>query len=274
MLYQASVRYERPGAVATRVDAGYLASPVGLGLFDANPRTNPTIAGHTSYFTPMLPFDAGGARTPAIASTYPLGTVVTLSAVRWDARAAIVNSAPVRSMIIGASTNPSATPVLEAGAGITPTTGLRLGVAFAHGAYLTADELAPTAAPGDRNLTLVGFEGDYAVRYTKLTGEFVRDRFTLAGDVAVAYAWFIQGTQTLTPRWFVAGRHEGTDAPVTGAGIVFRGQPRLLANELTAGYRVTRDVTVKASYYARQSYGRLTWDQQGGVQLVWQHRWW
>ena len=48
----------------------------------------------------------------------------------------------------------------------------------------------------------------------------------------------------------------------------------MLAGEVTAGYRATRDVTVKASYYARQPYGRLTWDHQAGVQLVWQRRWW
>ena len=30
-LYQANVRYERPGRIATRVDAGYITSPVGLG---------------------------------------------------------------------------------------------------------------------------------------------------------------------------------------------------------------------------------------------------
>ncbi len=273
-LYQANVRYERPGRIATRVDAGYITSPVGLGLFDANPRANPTIAGHTSYFIPMLPFDAGGPRVTAIASAYPLGAVATLSTDRWDARAAIVNSAPVRSFILGAPTNPRATAVFEAGAGITPTTGLRLGVSFAHGTYLTQDELARTAPAGDRDLTLVGFEGDYAFRYTKLTGEFIRDSFTTAAAPAIAYTWFIQGTQTLTPRWFVAGRHEGTSSPVAGTGAAFATQPRTLAAELTAGYRATRDITLKASYYARQPYGRLDWDQQGGIQIVWQRRWW
>lgn len=273
-LYQASLRYERSGPIATRVDAGYIASPLGLGLFDANPRANPTIAGHSSYFTPMLPFDAGGPRGPAIASTYPLGAVLTLSSTQWDARVAVVNSAPVRNFILGSSTNPSATPVFEAGAGITPTTGLRLGITFAQGAYLKEDELTPTAPRGDRDLTLVGFEGDYAVRYTKLTGEFVRDRLTMPGQVATAYAWFIQGTQTLSPRWSASGRYEATSAPVAGTGVVFRAQPRLLAGEVTAGYRATREITLKASYFARQSYGRLVWDQQGGLQVVWQRRWW
>jgi hypothetical protein len=273
-IYQANLRYERTGRVATRVDAGYIASPVGLGLFDANPRANPTIAGHASYFTPMLPFNPGGPRAPAIASSYPLGAMVTLSTARWDARAALVNSAPVRSYIVGGGSNPSATPVFEAGAGITPTTGLRLGVSFAHGAYLTADELAPAAGAGDRNVTLVGFEGDYAFRYTKLTGEFIRDDFTTPTQSAIAYTWFIQGTQTLTPRWYIAGRHEGTSSPVFGTGAAFAAQPRILAAELTAGYRAARDITLKASYYARQPYGRLDWDQQGGIQIVWQRRWW
>jgi hypothetical protein len=273
-LYQASLRYERAGRVATRVDAGYIASPVGLGLFDASPRANPTIAGHSSYFTPMLPFDAGGPRGPAIASAYPLGAVVTLSSVRWDARAALVNSAPVRSFIVGAVTNPRATPVVEAGAGLTPTTGLRLGVSFAHGAYLTQDELVRTAVAGDRDVTLVGFEGDYAFRYTKLTGEFIRDAFTTPAQGAIAYTWFIQGTQTVSPRWFIAGRHEGTSAPVAGTGVAFGAQPRMLAAELTAGFRAARDVTLKASYYTRQPYGRQDWDQQAGVQIVWQKRWW
>jgi hypothetical protein len=274
MLYQASLRYERQGPIATRVDAGYIASPVGLGLFDANPRTNPTIAGHASYFTPMLPFDAGGLRPLAIASTYPLGAALTLSATHWDARAAVVNSAPVRGWVLGANANPSTTPAFDAGAGVTPITGLRLGVAFSHGSFAEPEELNANAIPGDRTVTLVGFEGDYSVRYTKITGEFIHDWFDIPGRVAPARAWFIQGAQTLTPRWSIAGRHEGTLSPIAGSGIFFAAQPRLLANEVTAAYRATREFTIKGSYYARQIYGRTTWDQQGGVQLVWQRRWW
>jgi hypothetical protein len=256
------------------VEVGYMASPIGLGLFDANPRTNPTIAGHASYFTPMLPYDAGGPRGPAIASTYPLGGVVTVSSTRWDARAAVVNSAPVRSWVLGAATNPAETPVFEAGAGVTPMTGLRFGVSFAHGTFLKEEELSANARPGDHLVSLLAFEGDYAVRYTKVTGEFVLDQFTIPGREDAAYAWFIQGTQTITPRWSIGGRHEGTSSPVAGSGVIFGAQPRMLAGEITAGYRATRDITVKASFYARQPYGRTTWDQQGGVQIVWQHRWW
>lgn len=90
-----------------------------------------------------------------------------------------------------------------------------------------------------------------------------------------AVEWFVQATQTLSPRWYVAGRHEGTAAPVVGLGALFGAQPDLLANELTAAYRVSRDVLVKTSYYTRLSYGRTDWDHQAAaMQAVWDHRWW
>jgi len=273
-IYQASLRYERAGPISTRVDVGYMPSPLGLGIFDVNPRQNPTIAGHVSYFAPMLPFDTGSARVPAIASTYPLAGVVTVSTNHWDARAALTNSSPVRISVAGVTANPRATPVFEAGAGVTPVTGLRFGLSFAHGAYLTSDELAPSLIPGDRMLTLAGFEAEYAVRYTRISGEVIHDTFTLPGGNVGATEWFIQATQTLTARWAVAGRHEGTSAPVVGTGVIFGAQPHLLANEITAVFRINRDILLKASYYMRQPYGRVDWDKQGAVQAVFQHRWW
>ena len=152
--------------------------------------------------------------------------------------------------------------------------GLRFGAVFAHGTYLTASELPPSQPPGDRMVTLAGVEGEYAVRFTKISGEFIHDTFTTPAGDAGATEWFIQATQTLTPRWAIAGRHEGTSSPVVGLGVVFGAQPRLLANELTAVFRVNRDVMLKGGYYARQSYGRVDWDQQAAVQAVFQHRWW
>ena len=274
-LYQASLRYERPGPIATRVDAGYMASPVGLGLFDANPSVNPTIAGHSSYFTPMLPFDAGGPRGPAIASTYPLGAVLTLSATRWDARAAVVNSAPVRSWVLGAATNPRRHARLRSGRrhhaddGPSPRRVVRARrVSRGRGAER---QRRARRSHGDARrvrgrLRRAVHEGDRRVRSRQLHHPGAGRTPPTRGSS--------RRTQTLSPRWSIGGRHEGTDAPVAGTGAVFRAQPRLLANELTAGYRVTREITVKASYYARQPYGRLTWDQQGGVQVVWQKRWW
>ena len=36
-IYQAALQYERPGPIAVRVDAGYIVSPIGLGLADSRP---------------------------------------------------------------------------------------------------------------------------------------------------------------------------------------------------------------------------------------------
>ena len=272
-LYQAAVRYEHQGRVATRVEAGLIDSAVGLGMADSSPGTNPTISPHLSYFTPMLPFDTGGPRVSAIASTYPAGTRVTLSTNVWDVRGAVVSSNPTRIDLVGGTANPRPTPVIEGGAGITPTIGLRLGLSFAHGAYLTSSELRPPPHTGDRQMTMAGVEGEYAVGYTKISGELLRDAFETTGDSAIAYEWFVEGMQTLSPRWFAAARHEGTSAPVRGTGAFYQSQPTLKIVEATAGYRVTPDVTLRASYFTREFYGRTTWDQQIGVQAVWTHRW-
>ena len=274
-IYQASVRYERHGPVSSRLDFGYMPSPVGLGLFDVNPRQNPVIAGHSSYFVPMLPFDTGSARVPAIASTYPLAAMFTASTVRWDARVAMTNSSPVRISIPGVIANPAATPVFEAGAGVTPIIGLRLGVSFARGAYLTSSEFTPPLPQVHQSVTLTGLEAEYAFRYTKLAAEVVHDTFSTRGDSVGATTWFVEATQTLAPRWYVAGRHEGTSSPIVATGVFFGAEPTMLANELTMGFRVNRDILLKASYYTRRPYGRVgDWDHQAGVQLVWDHRWW
>ena len=271
-IYQAALRYEHQGRVATRVEAGLIGSPVGLGMADTSPSSNPTISPHLSYFTPMLPFDTGGARVNPIASTYPPGAQLTLSTNRWDVRTALVSSAPTRIFVLGANGNPAATPVIEAGAGITPAIGLRFGVSLAHGAYLTQRELIGSTS--DRQMTMAGVEGEYAIGYTKVSGELIRDTFETVGDPLIAYEWFVQGTRTLSPRWFVAGRHEGTSAPIRSSTPAFRAQPTLKIVEATVGFRLTPELTLRGSYFTRQFYGRRTWDRQAGAQLVWTKRWW
>jgi hypothetical protein len=267
-IYQAALRYERPGPIMMRVDAGYIASPVGLGMFDTQANVNPTIGPHFNYLIPMPAIDAGAPRVNPIAATYPLGGMLTLSTDRWDARAAVASSTPTRIFVINGATNPRATPVFEGGAGITPRTGLRFGVSFARGLDATADETTNTAV--ERRLTLVGVEGEYAFGYTKFSGEFIGDRFTTTGGTAVAYTWFVQGTHTLAPRWFVAARHEGTSAAPFGA----RPRTSFKTLEATVGFRATADITLRGSYFQREFYGLSTWDNQAGVSIVWAHRWW
>ena len=64
-IYQAAIQYERTGPVATRVDAGYIASPIGLGMMDTRPGINPTIAPHLSYVHPDAGLRPDGAARAA-----------------------------------------------------------------------------------------------------------------------------------------------------------------------------------------------------------------
>ena len=275
-LYQAGIRYERPasgGRLATRLDLGYNVSPIGLGVIDTRPSLNPTIAAHVSYLSPMPAFDLTVPRVSAISATYPLGGQVTVSSAHWDARGALLNSAPTRIYAVGRPRVRPRRRHLSAGAGVTPITGLRLGASFAQGQYATAKEVTgPVQA--DRSVVIVGGEGEYAFGYTKISGEILRSRFERSAGQAVAYEWFVQGIQTLSPRWFVAGRHEGTQAPPLITATTVGQTTRLATAEATVGFRVTPEVTLRSSYYTRKSYGASAWDHQVGVSAVWARKWW
>jgi len=274
-LYQAGVRYERAGPLAARVEAGYILSPIGLGLFDVRPGANPTIAPHLSYLQPMPTFDPTvRPRVSAVAATYPLGGQLTVSTARWDARGAVINAAPTRIYAVGAVTNPAQTPIVVVGGGITPVIGLRLGAALAHGLYATSDELT-VAERGGRAMTMTSGEGEWAFGGTKIAGEILRTAFdTIGGTTSTAYEFFIQGQQTLTPRWFAASRFEGTSAPPLVNGIVPGVRTELRIFEATVGYRLSPDVTLRGSYYTRRPYGATTWTDQVGASVVWARRWW
>jgi hypothetical protein len=268
-IYQAGIRYERPGRVATRVDAGYIVSPVGLGMLDARPSLNPTIAPHLSYLVPMPSFDTKAPRVAPVALTYPLGAQATLSTARWDARVAVTSTTPARTFVLGAYTNPNppTTPSLVVGAGVTPVAGFRAGVSFATGRYASTNEVGSELVA--RAMTMAGVEAEYSFGYTRVSGELVRTAFDRpTGGTAAAYEWFIEGVQTLAPRWFVAARQETAVSPAAIA------QRELKTVETSVGFRVAPEWTVRGSYYAREFYGAPQWDNQIGASLVWARRWW
>jgi hypothetical protein len=269
-IYQAALQYQRSGPVSTRIDLGYILSPIGLGMLDMRPDTNPTIMPHLSYLVPMPSFDPGAPSALPIAASYPLGAQYTTSTARWDARAAVVSSPPNRPFVLNAGTpNPRSRPTVVVGGGITPKTGLRLGLAYAGGAYATTQELTRAPANG-RHLHMVSAEGEFAFGYTKLTGEFTRDRLDTGIGHAVATEWFLQGSQSLTPRWFAAARYEGANAPPRSVG---QAAPTLRMSEITAGFRLSREFTVRSSVARRKTYFSPRADLQVGASLVWARRW-
>jgi hypothetical protein len=269
-VYQAALQYQKSGPISTRLDLGYIASPIGLGLLDMRPDTNPNIMTHMSYVIPMPSFDSGAPSTLPIASSYPLGGQLTLSSAKWDARGAVIASPPNRSFVLGAAgPNPRSRPTYVGGGGISPRSGVRVGLAYATGIYATTREL--TRPPSiDRHLEMVSLEGEYAFGYTKITGELTDDRIETAAGHAVAREWFLQGVQTISPRWFVAARHEGANAPPRPSTSAV---PTLRVSEVTAGYRVSTEFTLRSAVVRRKTYFSSVNDWQVGASLVWARRW-
>ena len=269
-IYQAAAQYERPGRISTRVELGYILSPIGLGMMDMRPDTNPVIMSHLSYFIPMPSFDPGAPSSQPIASSYPLGGQVTASTTKWDVRTAVVNAPPNRGFVLGSSDgNPRSRPVVVVGGGLTPLTGVRFGVGFATGRYNLASETTGLS-PRDRDLRMLTLEGDVAFGYTRLTGELVHDWLDTAVSATTATEWFIQGQQTLTPRWFAAARYEGANAPprpTTGL------RPTLRMSEVAAGFRMSPGFTLRTSFATRKTYFNPSASRQVGVSLVWARRW-
>lgn len=270
---QAAVRYQRAAAVSVRFDAGYLASPVGLGMLDARANANPVMTPHPNYVTALPALSLETPPVLGIAAIYPLGAVLTVSGIQWDARAAIVDTAPTRVRPVFGADQQRRTPVFEAGAGVTPRAGLRIGVSVARGAYFTPADTAPRPET-DRRVTLVSVEGEYSFGHTKMSAEWIRDTFETAGDAADVRVWFVEASQTLTPRWFVAAREEGRSAPVFGPNGIAGTSQRAHLLDANVGYRLTPEITIRAGSLVRISAADSGVGRQFGMSLVWARRWW
>jgi hypothetical protein len=269
-LWIASVRYERPGPVGIRVDGGLIPSPVGLAnIILRRPHLNPTITQPSSLFSALPPLELNAPRPNLLGGIYPFGTQVTVSGARWDARAAVVDTSPLRRRRIFSRANPPRFGTVVVGGGVTPIVGLRVGASVTHGGWLRAGE--SPAVTADRDATIVTVESEFSFAYTKLAGEWVRDSIGTGFGTRVVSGWWVQGQQTLAPRWFAAGRVERITSPIVLPTLV--DQQRLNSVEGVIGYRISPELTLRFGHRARRIFGRPGYDHQGSLQLVWWRRW-
>ncbi len=267
----ATLRYERPGPIGLRLDAGLIPSPIGLANLTLRPHLNPTIAQPASLFTRLPPL--AGLRGPGanlIGAVYPYGAQVTVSARHWDARGAVIDTAPMRTRRIFAQANPPQFTNVVLGAGVTPFVGFRVGTSVTRGGWLRAGESPVVTA--DHDATILTIESDLSFLYTKLSGEWVRDAVSTDTGDRAATGWFVQGQQTLAPRWFVAGRIERMSSPAVLTATLIQEQ-HLNGTVETLGYRLTPEITLRLEHRAREAFGRTGYDQAGAVSIVWWKRW-
>jgi hypothetical protein len=269
-LWIATLRYERAGPIGVRIEGGLLPSPIGFAnLTVRRPHLNPTIAQPSSLFTALPALEIRGPRTTLLGAIYPFGGQVTISGARWDARAALIDTSPLRRRRLISDVNPPQFANIVVGGGVTPVVGFRVGASMTHGGWQRAGEIP--AAPADRDATVVTVESEFSFAYTKLAGEWVRDAIETSSGTRVASGWFVQGQQTLAPRWFVAGRVERMASPlVLPTGVQ---QQRLTGSEEVLGFRLTPELTIRAGHRARSGFGRPGFDHQVAVSGVWWRRW-
>ena len=269
-LWIASLRYERAGRVGIRIDGGLIPSPIGLAnLTVRRPHLNPTIAQPGSLFTPLPALEFRGPRANLLGAIYPFGGQVTVSGTRWDTRAAVIDTSPLRRRRIISDVNPPQFANVVAGGGITPFVGFRIGASVARGGWARADE--SPAVTEDRNATVFTVESEIAFAFTKLAAEWVRDTVDTSSGTQKASGWFVQGQQTLAPRWFAAARVEHVHSPLVTPLVVTR--QRMTNTEEVLGFRLTPELTLRGGHRARKGFGRTGYDHQVEVSLVWWKRW-
>lgn len=262
--YQLQLRYQSNTRLPVRLDAGVITSPLGLSTLQQRADLNPTIAPVFYYVIPLPRFDTFDG-LQMMSAGYPLGAVVSISGARWDARGGVTDGTPARPRVQLKRHQRAAMPQLVAGGGFTPRAGMRIGAGFAHGRYRDPSAAAPAA-----DATVFNLEAEYTVNHTRLSGEWVRDRFGTTTGSATARSFYLQGVQTITPRLFGAARIARLRTPPLAGG---NPATNFATAELTAGYRLTREVTLRSSYYRQRPYRQPTWDNQAAVSLVWAHRW-
>jgi hypothetical protein len=260
-IYELAVRYERPGSVGLRLEAGQLGSPVGISILENRPDRNPVVSPHSTLYLPVPRYEAGTPTTFLLAASYPLGARVTVSGAKWDVRSAVTDSSPIRGRPFFGDNKPPRMANYMVGAGFTPHIGVRLGGAVAFGPYAARAEVRDPAR-GDRNAALLQLEGEWSFGYTRLAGEFMWTRRELAlSDARVDGGWF-EATQTLAPRVFVAARYDEQRTRWTsGVDFLEREEPyRRL--ETAIGFRLSPDLTLRGSFMTRKGYVVGFWDDQ------------
>ena len=270
-IWVADLRYERPGRVAVRVEGGYIPSPIGLANLTLRPHLNPTIAQPAELFMSIPSLEPRGPRVNLLTGMYPLGAQAMVSALHWDARVAVIDTSPLRLRRVFASPprpNPPRFRNVVIGAGVTPFVGFRIGASVTRGGWMRAGE-SPTIT-ADRDATVATVESELSFRHTSLASEWVRDTLDTSLGNRSTSGWYVQGAQTLSPRWFVAARVERINTTLPLEDAV---RQHFTASEQTIGFRLTPELTLRASHRLMERFGATEFGHTGAVSIVWYRRW-
>jgi len=263
LLDQAAVQYDFQYGSHWRIQAGRFPSPLGFGMTENRASINGGVLWwHRPYYQPLPSLGANAPMVSLVSAVYPDGILLSTAGDHWDARAAVVDEAPVQFWSGNAGTDPHANVIV--GGGITPKQGLRFGVGASTG------DLSRSPIGAYRTLNV---EGEYGFGYTRISGEWTRDRFDMPSGRHAARGWTMQVQRTLTPRIHVHARSSQIDSPeVTRAGAVLDRTYRSL--DTAIGYRLDAELTFRIGYSAVKGASATVVDHQAAASLMWARRWW
>lgn len=193
--------------------------------------------------------------------TYPWGVEASGTAGAFDYRVAGMSKAPTHQ---GYTPDPGNAIRPEAGFGVTPFIGFRLGASGTVGPYLnnsfTSAQLAGESWQHYQQRVAAG-DLSFSRGYLEVHGEYAWSDYQVPTIPQRASGWtyYVEPKYTLTPRLFVAGRWEVNDYPFVGY-FVPRGWISARTDysdwELGGGYRFGASTLLKASYRTDHRAGR------------------
>ena len=209
---------------------------------------------------------------------YPLGIQLAGSSGWLDYRAALVDLPPIDPEYL--PSDPGSTLRPDVGLGLTPLTGLRLGLAYTKGPYLNKDlnvDLPPGSDWKDFDQRIWGFEFQFSRGYAELNSELIFAQYDVpfqSGSTDVM-GYFLEFKYTFTPRFYCAFRLERNEIPL----VRDMGDVPWLAQKLTVhdveiglGYRFSPDTQLKLAFrhdYGDEAYGDGAYGNEyaGAVEL-------
>jgi len=235
-LEQAALRYTFEAPRRLVLEGGKILTPIGNFSRRYLSSTNPLIGSPDSYDV-----------------NYPYGIQVSGQVSRLDYRVAVIDRPLVKE---GYVPGPGSAARPAVALGVTPVTGLRLGVYSTRGPYL---------GPGVEALLPAGDTWkDFGQMVTGADVQFSRGHFELNGDFAAsAYeapgrafksrgrAYFIEPKFTFSPRFFTALRVEKNDYAYImplGGGLWRVNTTELYDVEAGAGWRIGPGAVIKIAY--------------------------
>ena len=261
--YQLQVRYQSRTRVPVRVDAGIITSPLGSARCSSAPisirRSSPVFY----YVAPLPRFDMTFDGLNMMSAGYPLGAIVATSGARWDLRGGVTDSTPARPRVELKSGQRPAMPQVD------PRRRLHAAGRPADRRRIRARAVSEcdrhgSRPPAPRSSTL---EGEYAFNQTRLSGEWVTDRFGTTPGPSIARSFYLQGVQTITPRLFGAARVARAEPPPLFVSGISRpphdrGAHRGLPAD--AGMDGARRILTASAAILEPN-----WDNQAAVSIVW-----